>query len=104
MEDRRLDDLLWSHLSFKRKVRTELLGNAGSLDLQSLVEMALVVAEAASYVLADREMVRGVLRKVKELADSTGDSVEDEVIHLSRALTRVVSEAVEAAMGASRGP
>ncbi len=104
MRDQRLDDLLWAHLSFKRKLRAELLGNAGSLDLQSILEMALIVAEAASYVLADRERVQEILRRVKELAHSTGDDVEDEAIRLSRALTRVVNQAVEAAMGASRWP
>ncbi|RLG42079.1 MAG: hypothetical protein DRO01_01740 [Thermoproteota archaeon] len=104
MGDQRLDDLLWAHLSFKRKLRAELLGDGGPPDLQSLVELALVVAEAASYVLADRERVRGVLARVRELAYSAGEDVDDELIRLSRALTRVVSEAVEEAMGASRGP
>ena len=104
MGGQRLDDLLWAHLSFKRKLRAELLGDAGSPDLQSLVELALVVAEAASYVLADRERVQGILARVRELAHSAGEDVDDELIRLSRALTRVVSEAVEEAMGESQGP
>ena len=104
MGDQRLDDLLWAYLSFKRKLRAELLGDAGPPDLQSLVELALVAAEAASYLLADRERVRGVLAGVRKLAYSTGDDVEDELIQLSRVLTRLVNEAIEEAMRESREP
>ncbi len=85
---------------FKRKLREELLGSSQSLDLQALVEAALVTAEAASYVVSARMRIRQILAMVKELTPPTGENLKEALIQLSRTLTQVVSEAVEEALRA----
>ncbi len=90
-----LDELLWAHVTFKKRVREALVEPEGTADIQPVVETALLTAELAARIVHDRRVVEEVLRAAKRIVGPERDVSRGGLSVLSRRVTELVGRVVE---------